>query len=665
MIPTNKLKKLVLQNIVKFVDSETTQDIWNNVSNEIHATTEESSLNSLQVKEIFYKEILPDLSYNNFGYNNEIVERLKSLKTTADNNSDGTSSIDWMEIDKMPNGIVEEEHVDEVTEDQSISTDNESEGDVVVNAILAKYHIDGHVRATQEVVFSQETEQMYMFQESQLINIYGAAESDPLANSFNAENTKENNECEGRTSVGTENRRTSLKRRSNSLSDINSATNFDQNDSELQSKRSKSNSLDENRIASLSDSATNQFEVERIVNSHEKFGSILVEKSVLKESSNKEACENSNNIENDETKKSADDIVAEIQKRLNEAKSSDEILAILEENDEYLSMLEIPFHMPDTIVNNVPEIIVTDEPEIIEEQKEISSESIKQPEEEPARSKCVRNLKNFRPKFNYDSPCSDSISQEESSSSLQHNDTILAGSHKICRGEVNSSSRVSKSRRSQSSTSTSAQPTNSLASQSESHSNTVNMEEEVNDEMIEKIQAMIDSAESPEEIDRILKENEPYRYYIALPFREPESLITTAKPSGKSKDEIVAEIQKQLDTTQNSDTINRILKENEEYLEDLEIPFSWPSFIQSSCKSTQENSPQKVKQEAPSVQKQALKVKVENNIPETANLDKTSSRTELSFLLSQNVNVRKKRKEGAVQLKKVNENAFVDLTDDD
>ncbi|CAH1728301.1 unnamed protein product [Chironomus riparius] len=723
MIPTNKLKKLVLECIIRLMDSVTTQDIWDGCANEIFQTTEQR-LNSLQVKEIFYKEILPDLSYNNFGNDNKTVEKLKNLKWTLNNNdsNDGASSINWIEVDRAldePDNTVEmkmaclhSENLDENTEEQSILTDNENDGDNSINELLVKYDIPGQVRAVQDPFISQESEQIFSFRESQLINVFGAVESDPLAMKSNEEIPKEGNSydsydslCDGgrlldytevsnhiKTSVACvsfESTEHLLKRKYSSLTNVNLTTDFDQDNTEVSlTKRRRSNSLQAFQFSLLSDSGES-VELASIVqrldeSSHENNENVMADSSNKSQDNNNFSKETSN-IDNNENKKSTDEIVAKIQMRINNAvKNGEEILTILLENEEYISMLEIPSFLPKSPIN--------DEPRNREEKKNDSqksienTESISQPKVKPARTKYARALQIYGPKLTYESSQgSDPTNTEETLNPLLLNDTVLSGSHKDCIGEVkeitliSSSQSLSSSHGSQSSKSRGLQFSKSgsqlstcCISQSQNNSAQLQQSPEKTelcskgheDEVIKNIQALLDAAKSSEEINRIIDENYEFCDYLVIPFHEPDdniSQITSHEPNekaAKSKDEIIAEIQKQLDAALDQNTIEKILDENEEYSEYLTVPFFMPP-LSHEAQPIPKNCTKKVMQKTRNEGKQ---VKTENNIPETDNLERSSSRTELSFLLMQNVNIKKRR--AVSQPKKLEENLIIDLVDD-
>lgn len=635
----------------------------------LQATTE-NDINPLQVKELFCKEILPDLSYNNYGYDTETIEKLKSLskkiitkplhfdykrenltETTVDKTSEGTSSIDWMEVDKDLNCPDGYGYMDfgmaELHQESSIESaeeeENEPEGDTSINAILEKYNIPDRVYSTQELICRQESEQLYCFRESQLIDVFGDAGSDPLADNSITKIQNETSDydeydhlCDGgrlpeilnntkplTTSLETAHRPVTLKRNSSSLSDINFANNFDEKGSELSSpKRIRmSYLLEADYHLSSSDAETRQIESDSPIQqvkekSLENNGHEAAEESGnnFVENSNKEDGSNDSNIteHNGAVQKSTDEIVAELQKRLDEAKSNDEIQKILDEGGDYLSMLVFPYQEPD--------IQVVDEPEKKEEDKNENSntveesrtvKNIQEPKVQPALKTFARKLKNARPKLSYDNTeSSDSISLEDSSNPLLMNDTVLSGSHKDCIGIVKDLELVSSTSNLSTScgSSRSSHLSNSILfkdhsnnhptiQQSPKENAAVNMLTE--EEIIERLQALIDAAESPEEINRILIENEQYRYDIIIPFKEPE------------------------------------------LPQDAQSSFAKPT--------------QKVNQESQNVQKQA---KTKNN------LERSSSRIELSFLLDQNVNIQRK-KAAVPQPKEVDEIVAIDLIDDD
>jgi len=831
MIPTNKLKKLVLECIVKFMDNSF-QNIWDDCSKEIlvrlalinmdlliiytytiFQETTEMQINPLEIKELFFKEILPDLNYINFGYDNETVEKLKNFSkkiiinplhfdsngeniTEKDIDNDGTSSIDWIEVDKVLAESVENktENLAELPEEQIMSTDDEYEGDDSVNAILAKYSISGHVRASQETFLSQPSEQMYCFRESQLINIFDSAENDPLENNIsNTENPIESDAHDYLSDGGklpnvasefldsaetfkcsetpsnsilfdnTEHRRKSLKRKSSSLTNINLA--IDNDFIEFSKpKRRFSDSLQDKEFSLMSESSKIELaSITQRINDLQATNKELEAEKESKEITNPTSFHNANDSKivensNNEAKKSTDEIVAEIQKQLFAATNNEEIQRILDEHNEYLLMLEIPFIMPPDSSNNISENK--------EEEKSDSSKSAKESQnvkstQQPQVSKFVgkkiaRDLKYCRPKLSYDiTQCSDTINSEETSNWLTMNDTVLSGSHKDCIGTVQDLDYIPLSQ--SSNFRTSQLPTSRSQSHSNSHPqlpenvltdqateiikkiqkqlNVAESAEEIDrildendkyriyvripflipldqnspeetekspekilskekinpekskEEIIADIQKQLDAAETAEEIDRILDENDKYRFYVRIPFLIPLDDISQNSPEKtensreknlskeKSKEEIIADIQKQLDAARDPDVINEILRKNNEYLLFLTIPFILPPDIDfdyneekaqlADDKLTSKNSISKVKQETQKKRKQALQVKVENNLSETQTLERNASRTELSFLLGENVNLKHKEASSAPKPKSIDENVIIDLIDDD
>lgn len=718
MIPTNKIKKLVLQCILKFIDSE---HIWEDCSLHILVSrpfllmfyiillsillnlqeTTENLINPLQVKEIFCKEILPDLSYNNFGYDNEIIEKLKRLskklitkplhfdsklehltETIVDNTSNGSSSINWIEVDRDIYNTDADLHSESLVESAEEEEDNESELDTSIKAILKKYTPD-RVYSTQGSVCCQESEKLYSFRESQLQNVFDDAESDPLTNNSNTDNSKYNSNydvydylCDGgrlsevfihskpSTSLeSTADRSVPLKRKSNSVTD----TNFDKTASKISSpKQSRlSNSMDADYFPSFSEAETNRIRLDTLIQQLEDKSLENYGNDTADESSNNKCNEGNNgsNIteNNRAAQKSTDQIVAEIQNRLNEARSNNEVLKILEEYTKYLRILESPLTEPDIQVENEAEKnknYKNDSLKTVEESQTVKN--TEQPKVKPLGTKFARKLKSVRPKLTYDSTeCIDSIRLEESLNPLLLNDTILSGSHEDCIGKVqdliSTSPQLSKSHVS------SHDHSYSLSH----HSNENAVETQATkEEIIEKLQALIDAAKTTEEINRILDENDQYRYYLIYPFKEPELLKTPSKsPQKETKEKIIERIQNQLNTAEDSDTIHKILKENKDYLQYLLIPFIPPA-LDAQLSPTKPS--QKDKPKSQNDQKQPLNVKPvnENNLNDAPNLERNTSRTELSFLLCQNFNV--VRKKAAVpQPKILDENVIIDLIDDD
>ncbi|KAG5669887.1 hypothetical protein PVAND_000178 [Polypedilum vanderplanki] len=99
MIAPSKLRKLILEGLVKFHEDKTASSeyeentMWTFCANLI-ATYSEASISTFQpneIRELFYKEILPSLQNMNYGYDEKIVEKLKNLgkktfiKVTSEN----------------------------------------------------------------------------------------------------------------------------------------------------------------------------------------------------------------------------------------------------------------------------------------------------------------------------------------------------------------------------------------------------------------------------------------------------------------------------------------------------------------------------------------------------------------------------------------------------